>query len=75
MLIVHRPEAIESVFVLYRITGDTKYQDTAWNMFAAIKRASETDLSFAAISNVMVPNPPKVDSQESFWMAETLKCV
>ncbi|KIW02077.1 uncharacterized protein PV09_06571 [Verruconis gallopava] len=68
-----RPEAIESVFILYRITGDRKYQEVAWNMFAAIKRATETDLSFAALSNVMTNPPSKVDQQESFWMAETLK--
>jgi mannosyl-oligosaccharide alpha-1,2-mannosidase len=72
-LTIRRPEAIESVFVLYRITGDPKYQDIAWNMFTAIKRAAETDLSFAALANVIVKPPTKVDSQESFWMAETLK--
>lgn len=68
-----RPEAIESVFVLYRITGDHKYQEIAWKMFEAIKQATETDLSFAALSNCIVSPPTKIDSQESFWMAETLK--
>lgn len=31
-----RPEAIESAFILYRITGEKKYQDAAWDMFLAI---------------------------------------
>ncbi|KAF2799289.1 glycoside hydrolase family 47 protein, partial [Melanomma pulvis-pyrius CBS 109.77] len=31
-----RPEAIESVFYMYRITGDSMYQDIAWEMFQAI---------------------------------------
>lgn len=44
-------------------------------MFTAIKKATETDLSFAALSNVIVAPPTKIDSQESFWMAETLKWV
>jgi mannosyl-oligosaccharide alpha-1,2-mannosidase len=73
MLTTRRPEAIESVFVLYRITGNQKYQDIAWKMFTAIKKATETELSFAALANVMVTPPTQVDSQESFWMAETLK--
>jgi len=58
---------------MYRITGDVKYQEVAWSMFAAIERAARTDISYAALSNVMVQNPPKIDSQESFWMCETLK--
>lgn len=68
-----RPEAIESIFILYRITGDQKYQDIAWKLFTAIKKAAETDVSFAALSNVLVTPPTQIDSQESFWMAETLK--
>jgi mannosyl-oligosaccharide alpha-1,2-mannosidase len=68
-----RPEAIESVFILYRITGDTKYQDIAWAMFQSIRKHTKTKISFAAISDVTVDTPPKIDSCESFWMAETLK--
>lgn len=31
-----RPEAIESVFIMYRITGKEEYLDSAWDMFASI---------------------------------------
>lgn len=31
-----RPEAIESVFILYRITGKQEYLDAAWEMFTSI---------------------------------------
>jgi mannosyl-oligosaccharide alpha-1,2-mannosidase len=68
-----RPEAIESVFILYRITGDIKYQDIAWTMFQSIRKHTKTKISFAAIADVTVDKPPKIDSSESFWMAETLK--
>src|SRR5690606_2042971 len=37
-----RPEAIESVFYMYRITGDSSYQDIAWDMFQAIDTHSKT---------------------------------
>ncbi|KAI8952469.1 glycoside hydrolase [Xylaria longipes] len=49
-----RPEAIESVFYIYRITGEKEYQDMAWNMFQSIKKATETELAFSAIAAVTV---------------------
>lgn len=71
-----RPEAIESVFILYRITGDPALQDTAWRMFESIHNATLTDIAYSAITDVSSPlgkNPQKTDECESFWMAETLK--
>ena len=49
-----RPEAIEAVFIMYRITGDQQYQEMAWRMYQAIVKAAETDLAFSAIANVTV---------------------
>lgn len=68
-----RPEAIESIFYMYRITGERKYQDIAWEMFQAINASTRTDLANAALSDVMKSPPEKYDSMESFWLAETLK--
>lgn len=68
-----RPEAIESLFVLYRITGDTSLQDKAWNMFQAISNATKTAIAYAGISDVTVVDSDLLDSMESFWTAETLK--
>ncbi|KAI9789897.1 MAG: hypothetical protein M1816_005666 [Peltula sp. TS41687] len=68
-----RPEAIESVFILYRITGDRVLQDKAWIMFQAIQKHTRTAIAHAAIDDVTVPNPPKADRMESFWLAETSK--
>lgn len=76
-----RPEAIESVFILYRITGKQMYADAAWRMFKAVEQASRTPIAAAGIQDVMVKldfkNPEiddqKLDSMESFWLAETLK--
>ena len=68
-----RPEAIESVFLLYRMTGDETLRETAWDMFQAIQRATETPLCNAAIDDVTATQPKQRDSMESFWLAETLK--
>lgn len=68
-----RPEAIESVFVMYRITGDPEWQEKGWRMFQAIMNHTVTDIANARINNVMSASPEKDDSMESFWLAETLK--
>lgn len=47
-----RPEAIESVFYLYRITGDERYRDDAWEMFTAIDELTRTPYANAALSDV-----------------------
>ncbi|KAF2018773.1 glycoside hydrolase family 47 protein [Aaosphaeria arxii CBS 175.79] len=68
-----RPEAIESIFVLWRITGDEAFREIAWEMFEAVAKATDTPLANAAIDDVTVLNSKKTDYMESFWMAETLK--
>ncbi|KAL8831809.1 MAG: hypothetical protein Q9170_005137 [Blastenia crenularia] len=68
-----RPEAIESVFIFYRITGEKKYQDSAWQMFEAIEKYTRTDIANAAINDVTAAAPLQDDRMESFWLAETLK--
>ena len=67
------PEAIESVFYLYRITGDRIYLDKAWDMFSAISKITYTDIANAAVKDVTLETPEKTDRMESFWLAETLK--
>ncbi|KAK4188497.1 family 47 putative glycoside hydrolase [Podospora australis] len=70
-----RPEAIESVFILYRITGKKDLLDIAWNMFSAVKKATETKHAHSSIMDVNVEAGASrtKDSMESFWIAETLK--
>lgn len=68
-----RPEAIESVFIMYRITGDAEWLDKAWTMFQRIEQVTKTEIASSAISDVTSEQPPKMDSMESFWLAETLK--
>ncbi|KAF4260990.1 hypothetical protein CNMCM8812_007937 [Aspergillus fumigatus] len=68
-----RPEAIESVFIMYRITGDKKLQDDAWRMFQSIEKATRTKYAHAAIDDVRDVKATQLDYMESFWLAETLK--
>ncbi|KAK0730948.1 glycoside hydrolase family 47 protein [Lasiosphaeris hirsuta] len=69
-----RPEAIESIFLLYRITGKDDLRDVAWRMFQSVMKATKTPLANSAIADVTARGETeKLDSMESFWLAETLK--
>ncbi|KAI6845566.1 seven-hairpin glycosidase [Hortaea werneckii] len=68
-----RPEAIESVFYLYRITGDPYFRDMGWKMFTSIDQHTRALYGASAIDDVTKAAPEQIDSMESFWTAETLK--
>nr|OQO18724.1 hypothetical protein B0A51_14575 [Rachicladosporium sp. CCFEE 5018] len=68
-----RPEAIESVFYMYRITGEQYWRDRGWEMFTAIQGVTRTTWGNSAIHDVTQVATEQVDSEESFWLAETLK--
>ncbi|GAP85146.1 putative glycoside hydrolase family 47 protein [Rosellinia necatrix] len=68
-----RPEAIESVWYMYRITGDKKWQEEGWKMFESIVRYTTTEVGSSAINNVLTTSTTQLNEMESFWTAETLK--
>jgi mannosyl-oligosaccharide alpha-1,2-mannosidase len=68
-----RPEAIESVFMMWRTTGDSKWRDIGWDMFEAIRKHTRTRYGHAGLRDVMDASGEKIDKMESFWLSETLK--
>ncbi|KAJ5090224.1 hypothetical protein N7532_008908 [Penicillium argentinense] len=68
-----RPEALESIFIMYRITGDKSLQNAAWRMFQRIDKATRTKFGHSSIDDVRDIEPKLSDKMESFWLAETLK--
>ena len=68
-----RPEAIESVFILYRATGDNYWREKGWKMFEAIEKHTVAAYGASAIRDVTSEKPNAADEMESFWLAETLK--
>ncbi|KAL2132480.1 hypothetical protein VTI74DRAFT_3754 [Chaetomium olivicolor] len=68
-----RPEAIESVFILYRITGRKDLPDKAWKMWEAIEKYTKTPLGNSALIDITEAQPEQSDTMESFWIGETLK--
>ncbi|KAG2434808.1 hypothetical protein HXX76_007693 [Chlamydomonas incerta] len=69
-----RPEVAESLFYLWRATGDPIYREWGWNMFRAYERWCRVSTGgYQVITNVEAVPPSPGNKMESFWMAETLK--
>ncbi len=66
-----RPENIESAFYLYRKTKNPKYLQMGKTFFDSIEKYCKFDEGYASLKNVM--SKEKMDSMESFYLAETLK--
>jgi mannosyl-oligosaccharide alpha-1,2-mannosidase len=68
-----RPEAIESIFIMWRITGDPEWMEKGWRMWQPIANHTRTEIANARLRDVTSVSPKQEDSMESFWLAETLK--
>lgn len=58
---------------MYRITGDTIWQEKGWVMFCAIIEATKTEFGHSSLEYITREKPSWSDGMESFWLAETLK--
>ncbi|KAL8243789.1 hypothetical protein R6Q59_010047 [Mikania micrantha] len=75
-----RGDIAESLFVMYRVTGDAYYRDAAWRIFQAIVAQTRTSYGHAGLANVMrgphaskAANAVFVDDMDPVWLAQTLK--
>ncbi|XP_004485360.2 endoplasmic reticulum mannosyl-oligosaccharide 1,2-alpha-mannosidase isoform X1 [Dasypus novemcinctus] len=70
-----RPETAESLFYLYRLTGDRKYQEWGWELLQSFNQFTRVPSGgYSSINNVRDPQKPEPrDKMESFFLGETLK--
>lgn len=72
-----RPEYVESLFYAWRITGESRYREWAWDAFSALETHCKAPFGYAQLKDVYDTHTQGeakwVDMQESFWAAETLK--
>lgn len=70
-----RPETVESLFYMYRITGDKIYREWGWQIYLAFEKYTKIPgAGYSSIKNVRQPgNPGFRDKLESFFLSETLK--
>jgi endoplasmic reticulum Man9GlcNAc2 1,2-alpha-mannosidase len=67
---LQRPETVESLFYMWRITGDVKYREWGWEMFKSFMEytAVEERGGFTSLSNANIIPPKIKDNLESFWI-------
>lgn len=77
-----RPEYLESLFYAWRITGQQRYRDWAWEAFSAMETHCRAPFGYAQLADVGRVTEGEwsgkgdgrwIDKQESYWAAETLK--
>ncbi|CAL9058583.1 mannosyl-oligosaccharide 1,2-alpha-mannosidase MNS3-like [Musa acuminata AAA Group] len=69
-----RPETVESLFVLHRVTEDPKYREWGWQIFEAFEKYTKVDSGgYTSLDDVTLIPPPRRDKMETFFLGETLK--
>lgn len=69
-----RPEMIESMLILHRVTAREDLLDVAWEMFLSVQNATGVEKGDAAVVDVTAEGAHiHIDSMESYWMSRTLK--
>ena len=65
---LQRPETVESLFIMWRLTKDKIYREWGWNIFEAFMKHSATKEGFTSLDDVMRVPAPQRDNMESFWL-------
>eukprot|EP00299_Pterocystis_sp_00344_P017042 c8547_g1_i5.p1 GENE.c8547_g1_i5~~c8547_g1_i5.p1 ORF type:complete len:539 (+),score=118.03 c8547_g1_i5:134-1750(+) len=68
-----RPETVETLFYLFRFTGNNKYREWGWEIFQNIEKFCKVPNGYSGIRDVTVTPVQHTDKMESFFLAETLK--
>ena len=69
-----RPETVESLYILYRITKDKKYQEYGWRIFQAFEEYTRIPSGgYSSLNSVLSTSVTYRDKMESFFLGETLK--
>jgi endoplasmic reticulum Man9GlcNAc2 1,2-alpha-mannosidase len=71
---LQRPETLESLFVMWRLTGDEKYRDWGWEMFESFMKhtvAPDPDAGYTSISDVNSIPTQSRNNMESFWLVSS----
>lgn len=71
---LQRPETVESLFYMWRITGEIKYREWGWEMFKSFMNytAVPDGGGFSSLSNANKIPPITRDNMESFWLVSDL---
>lgn len=71
---LQRPETVESLFMMWRITDDVVYREWGWEIFKSFEKyAKLADAGgYSSLDNVNKIPPTRRDNMESFWLVRFL---
>lgn len=67
---LQRPETVESLFMMWRITEDSLYREWGWKIFQAFEEFTNLGdgKGYTSLEDVNAVPPPRRDNMESFWL-------
>jgi hypothetical protein len=70
---LQRPETVESLFMMWRITNDPIYRRWGWEIFCAFQKhtALEDGEGHSSLNSVKYIPSPRRDNMESFWLVSS----
>lgn len=70
---LQRPETLESLFMLWRITEDPLYREWGWKIFRAFEEYTNlgSGKGYTSLNDVNAYPPARRDNMESFWLVGT----
>jgi hypothetical protein len=64
-------KTVESFYILWRLTGETKWRERGWKIFQAIQKHARTSSGYASVADVTRDEIVLKDDMPSFFLAET----
>ena len=69
-----RPETVESLYIMYKLTNNKKYQEYGWKIFQAFENHTRIPHGgYSSLNSVLNLKHGFRDKMESFFLGETLK--
>ncbi|KAI5827179.1 seven-hairpin glycosidase [Schizophyllum commune Tattone D] len=68
-----RPETIESIYLLWRTTGDPVWRERGWKLFQSMERWCRAEYGYSVVNQINTDHPRMTDEQPSWLFAETFK--
>jgi endoplasmic reticulum Man9GlcNAc2 1,2-alpha-mannosidase len=69
-----RPETVEALFYMYRVTGDHLYREWAWTLFSNwVEHSLMESGGFVSLNSVDSMPPEKGEVMEGWWLSGSLK--
>nr|POE86477.1 mannosyl-oligosaccharide 1,2-alpha-mannosidase [Quercus suber] len=74
---LQRPETVESLFMLWRITRDPIYREWGWKIFKAFQEHGRLldGEGYTSLHDVTRVPVPKRDNMESFWLVSVIHLI